>query len=94
MPLQRRLPKRGFTPHRTKQWAVINVAALNRYDDGAEVTPETLVEKGLIRKPTASVRVLGNGELNVKLTVNAHHFSGTARDKIVAKGGTAEVIGG
>ncbi len=94
MPLQRRLPKRGFTPRNRVEYAVINVVDLNFFDDGAEVSPASLFEAGMIRKPTSLVKILGDGELDVKLTVTAHKFSAGAVEKITAKGGTTEVIGG
>lgn len=94
MPLFRRLPKRGFTNVFKKQYAVINLSDLNRFESGAEVTPEILIEKGFIKKSKAKdgVRVLGNGELTVALTVKAQHFSKSAAEKIEAAGGKAEVI--
>ncbi|MDO5715218.1 MAG: 50S ribosomal protein L15 [Tissierellia bacterium] len=94
MPLFRRLPKRGFTNIFKKEYAVINLEDLTIFEDNAEVTPEILIEKGIIKKSKAKdgVRVLGNGELNVKLTVKAHHFSKSAAEKIEAAGGKAEVI--
>jgi large subunit ribosomal protein L15 len=94
MPLQRRLPKRGFTPRNRVEYAEINVVDLNFFEDGAEVTPDALHAAGMIRKPDALVKILGDGDLDVKLTVTAHKFSAGASAKIVAKGGTAEVIGG
>ena len=92
MPLYRRLPKRGFTNIFAKKWAVLNVVDLNRLDDGSEVTPESLLEKKLIKKLGDGLRILGNGELQKKLTVKAHHFSASAKAKIEEAGGTAEVI--
>lgn len=94
MPLFRRLPKRGFTNVFKKQYAVINLSDLNRFENGAEVTPEILIEKGFIKKSKAKdgVRVLGNGDLTVALTVKAQHFSKSAAEKIEAAGGKAEVI--
>ena len=100
MPLQRRLPKRGFKPRNRKQWAVINVVDLNYFGEeggfpvGTEVTPDLLAAEGFIRKPTERVRVLADGDLEEKLVVKAHYFSAAARTKIEALGGTAEVIGG
>jgi large subunit ribosomal protein L15 len=94
MPLHRRLPKRGFTNIFKKEWAEVNLADLDKFfDSGATVTPESLVEKGLIRKSkAAAVVVLGQGELKKSLTVQAHRFSASARQKIEAAGGRAEAI--
>ncbi|SHH15729.1 LSU ribosomal protein L15P [Anaerosphaera aminiphila DSM 21120] len=94
MPLFRRLPKRGFTNIFKKEYAVINISDLNAFEDGAEVTPEILINSGLIKKSKAKdgVRILGNGEINAKLNVKAQHFSKTAAEKIEAAGGKAEVI--
>ena len=78
MPLYRRIPKRGFTNINRKEYAVVNLDGLNRFDDGAEVTPESLKEAGLVKKSSA-VKVLGNGKLNKKLTVKASKFSATAQ---------------
>ena len=95
MPLHRRLPKRGFTNIFKREWAEVNLADLEKqFDAGASVTPEALVEKGLVRKSKAkAVVVLGQGELNKSLTISAHRFSSTAKQKIEAAGGKAEVIG-
>ncbi|ETY74920.1 50S ribosomal protein L15 [Lactiplantibacillus fabifermentans] len=91
MPLYRRIPKRGFTNINRKEYAVVNLDGLNRFDDGAEVTPESLKEAGLVKK-SAAVKVLGNGKLNKKLTVKASKFSETAVKAIEAAGGKTEVI--
>ena len=91
MPLYRRIPKRGFTNINRKEYAVVNLDGLNRFDDGAEVTPESLKEAGLVKKSSA-VKVLGNGKLNKKLTVKASKFSATAVAAIEAAGGKTEVI--
>jgi large subunit ribosomal protein L15 len=95
MPLHRRLPKRGFTNIFKREWAEVNLAELERlFDEGAAVTPEALVEKGLVRKSMQqAVVVLGQGELKKNLTVSAHRFSKAAKQKIEAAGGKAEVIG-
>ena len=92
-PLYRRLPNRGFTntSFETK-YAVINLSDLNRFEDGDVVTPELLKEKGIIKKQLSGVKVLGNGELEKKITVKAHRFSSKAVTKIEQKGGKAEVI--
>lgn len=92
MPLYRRLPKRGFTNIFGTQYAEINVEVLNKFEDGAEITPELLKSEGIIKKQLDGVKVLGNGELTKKLTVKANKFSKTAAEKIEAAGGKAEVI--
>ena len=93
MQLFRRMPKRGFS-HATwdKVYHVVNVGALDSFDDGATVDPEALKKAGLAKGPADGVRVLGDGELTKRLTVRAHHFSKSAAEKIAARGGTAEVI--
>ncbi|MFR7349970.1 50S ribosomal protein L15 [Peptoniphilus sp.] len=93
MPLFRRLPKRGFTNVFAKDFAEINVGVLGNYfEDGDVVTPEILLEKKLVKKAKDGVRILGNGEINVKLEVKAQHFTKSAAEKIEAAGGKAEVI--
>ena len=93
LPLYRRLPKRGFSNHRFKvEYAVINVADLNAFDDGAVVTPALLKEKGIVKKQLAGIKVLGEGTLEKKLTIQAHKFSKSALDKISKSGSKAEVI--
>jgi len=92
MPLQRRLPKRGFTNKFKKEYALVNVEDLNRFAAGTEVTPELLLETRLVRQPKDGIKVLGNGELTVALTVKAHRFSQAAAEKIATAGGKAEVI--
>ena len=93
MPLQRRLPKRGFTNAPFKrEMAEINVQALNRFEDGTEVTPELLREHGILRGRWDGVKVLGGGRLERRLTVRAHAFSRSAVEKIEAAGGRAEVV--
>ncbi len=94
MPLHRRLPKRGFTNIFKREWAEVNLARLEElFDAGTTVTPEVLVEKGLVRKSLkGSVAVLGKGDLNKSLTISAHRFSESAKNKIEAAGGKAEVI--
>lgn len=91
-PLYRRLPKRGFNNPFRKEYAIVNLDKLNAFADGTEVTPELLLESGIIGNPLAGVKVLGDGELKVKLTIKAHKFSKSAAEKISAAGGTAEVI--
>lgn len=92
MPLYRRLPKRGFKNINTKIIIGINVDALNQFDDGAEVTVESLMEKGIIKNPKDGVKILGSGELTKKLDVKVNAFSKSAIEKIQALGGKAEVI--
>lgn len=93
MPLQRRLPKRGFNNIFRTEMAIVNVAALDKaFEAGETVTVDALVEKGLVKKVLDGVKVLGNGELSKALTVQANAFSETAKQKIEALGGKAEVI--
>jgi large subunit ribosomal protein L15 len=92
MPLYRRIPKRGFTNRNTKEIIAINVDVLNRFDDGAVVTVESLIEVGVIKNPKDGVKILGNGELTKKLDVKVNAFSAGAVEKIQALGGKAEVI--
>ena len=93
LPLFRRLPKRGFSNAMfKKEYATINVSDLNNFEDGAVVTPELLKEMGLLKKQLAGVKVLGNGNLDKKITVKANNFSKSAVEKIENKGGKAEVI--
>ena len=94
MPLQRRLPKRGFTPHNRNDYAIVNVSSLNAFDAGTEVTPELLAETGIIRKASDKVKILGNGDLTVSVNLKAHKISQSAADKVNAAGGSFEVIGG
>ncbi|MEQ8176139.1 MAG: 50S ribosomal protein L15 [Syntrophomonadaceae bacterium] len=92
MPLQRRLPKRGFTNIFKKEYAIVNVEDLNIFLDNTEVTPELLQESGLINKYKDGIKILGNGELEKKLVVKAHKVSRQAEEKITARGGKVEVI--
>lgn len=93
LPLYRRLPKRGFSNAMfKKEYAVINVSDLNMFDEGTTVTPELLKEMGVIKKGLSGIKVLGNGEVEKKLTVRAHVFSSVAKEKIEAAGGKAEVM--
>ena len=92
MPLYRRLPKRGFHNRNRKAIVAINVDMLNRFEDGAEVTAETLVALGVISNPKDGVKILGNGELTKKLNVKVSAYSASAMEKIKALGGNAEVI--
>ena len=91
-PLARRLPKRGFTNFTRKEYALVNVAQLNRFEEGVEVTPELLKQAGLVKDFKNGVKVLGEGELEKKLTVKAHKFSESAVELIEKAGGKAEVI--
>ena len=92
MPLYRRLPKRGFTCRNSKEIVAINVSALERFEDGAEVTIDSLIASGLVSNPRDGVKILGTGEISKKLTVKVNAFSESAKAKIEAAGGTAEVI--
>lgn len=92
MPLARRVPKRGFNNIFAKPLEVINVASLNRFEDGATVDVSALLENGVLSKCRYGVKVLGNGTLQKKLTVRATAFSASAKEKIEAAGGKAEVI--
>lgn len=91
-PLARRLPKRGFTNFNRKEYSIVNVESLNVFEDGTVVTPELLKETGLVKKELNGVKILGEGELTKKLTVQAHKFSATATTVIEQAGGKAEVI--
>ena len=92
MPLTMRLPKRGFTNNFRKEYVAINVSRLEVFDDGATVTPVELIEMGIIKKIGDGVKIMGDGELTKKLTVLASKFTATAKEKIEAAGGKAEVI--
>ena len=92
MPLQRRVPKRGFVNIFGTKYATINVEDLNKFEDGTVVTAEAIVKAGLLKKTLDGVKVLGRGEVTKKLTVNVTAFSGTAKSKIEAAGGKAEVV--
>ena len=92
MPLYRRIPKRGFTNRNSKTIVAINVSALEVFDNDAVVSVETLIEQGIVKNPRDGVKILGNGELTKKLTVQANAFSAGAVAKIEALGGKAEVI--
>ncbi|WP_326717176.1 50S ribosomal protein L15 [Vagococcus jeotgali] len=91
-PLFRRLPKRGFTNINRKEYAIVNIDELNRFEDGTEVTPTTLIEASIVKDEKSGIKVLGNGELNKKLTVKAAKFSASAQSAIEAAGGSVEVI--
>jgi len=92
MPLYRRLPKIGFTNVFRKEYAVVNLSDLERFDNGTIVSPEVLKEAGLVKAMLAGVKILGDGDLTKNLTVQAHKFSKTAAEKIAAAGGKVEVI--
>ena len=92
MPLYRQIPKRGFTNINRKEYAIVNLTALNKFDDGAEVTPQVLMESGLVKNLKSGVKVLGSGKLEKKLTVKANKFSASAVSAIEAAGGKTEVM--
>ena len=93
MPLQRRLPKRGFVNIFGKQFSVVNVSALEeRFENGAEIDTQALINAGLVTKVLDGVKILGNGDISKKFTVKANAFSESAKQKIEAAGGKAEVI--
>ncbi|MBR1851572.1 MAG: 50S ribosomal protein L15 [Lachnospiraceae bacterium] len=92
MPLYRRIPKRGFTNRNTKEIVAINVSALEQFDNGATVDADALIEAGVIKKVVDGVKILGNGELTKKLNVKVNAYSASAKEKIEAVGGNAEVI--
>lgn len=92
MPLYRRVPKRGFNNKFRKRFIVLNVRDLNRFDAGSEVSPKTLIEQGFFKDIRDGLRILGEGDLEKKLTVRAQHFSASAKSKIEAAGGSIEVL--
>ncbi|MCH5280472.1 MAG: 50S ribosomal protein L15 [Lachnospiraceae bacterium] len=92
MPLYRRIPKRGFKNRNAKEIVGINVSVLDRFDDGATVDVQALLDAGVIKNPRDGVKILGNGDITKKLTVKVDAFSASAKEKIEAVGGTAEVI--
>ena len=92
LPLYRRLPKRGFTNYTRKEYAIVNLETLNVFEDGTVVTPALLKERGIVKKQLSGIKVLGEGQLEKKLTVQAHKFSKSAIDKINESGSKAEVI--
>ena len=92
MPLYRRIPKRGFKNRNRLEIVAINISALEKFDNGADVTVDTLIESGSVKNPKDGVKILGNGELTKKLNVKANAFSASAKEKIEALGGTCEVI--
>ncbi len=93
MPLYRRIPKRGFTCPSSKEIVAINLGVLNdRFEDGAVVDIDALIETGIVKNPKDGVKILGNGEITKKLSVKANAFSASAKEKIEAAGGSAEVM--
>ena len=92
MPLYRRIPKRGFKNRTTKEIVAINISALERFEDNATVDIDALIAEGIIKNPKDGVKILGNGELTKKLNVSANAFSASAKERIEALGGKAEVI--
>ncbi|MEJ5165757.1 MAG: 50S ribosomal protein L15 [Thermoanaerobaculia bacterium] len=92
MPLVRRIPKRGFTNIFRKEYSIVNLNKLNSFEKGSEVTPQILLEKGIIKELKAGVKILGTGELEKPLNIKAHAFSKSAREKIEKAGGKCEVI--
>ena len=92
MPLYRRIPKRGFKNRNRLEIVAINISALEKFDNGADVTVDTLIESGIVKNPKDGVKILGNGELTKKLNVKANAFSASAKEKIEALGGSCEVI--
>ncbi len=92
MPLYRRIPKRGFKNRNSKEIVAVNLSALEVFDNGMAVDVDTLIEKGIIKNPRDGVKILGNGEFTKKLDVKVNAFSASAKEKIEALGGTAEVI--
>ena len=92
MPLYRRIPKRGFTNIWRKEYEIVNVETLNRFDNGTEVTPELLIAEGIVKQVKDGIKILGNGKLEKNLTVQAQKFTKSALEKIEAAGGKAQVI--
>ena len=92
IPLFQRLPKRGFTNINRKEYAIVNLETLNRFDEGTEVTPELLIESGIVSNAKSGIKILGNGTLEKKITVKAHKFSASAKEAIEKAGGQTEVV--
>ncbi|WP_020006850.1 50S ribosomal protein L15 [Salinicoccus albus] len=92
LPLFRSIPKRGFTNINRKEYAIVNLGDLNRFEDGAEITPKMLKENGVVKNEKSGIKVLGNGALEKKLTIKAHKFSASAAKAIEEQGGTCEVL--
>ncbi len=91
MPLQRRIPKRGFHPLNRKVFQLVKISSLERYDAGSTVTPETMKESGLVKKADQPIKILGDGELTKQLTVQADKFTKSAKEKISHAGGDAQI---
>ena len=92
MPLYRQIPKRGFTNINRKEYAIVNLSTLDRFEDGTEVTPQLLMESGLVKNLKSDIKILGSGKLEKKLTVKANKFSASAVSAIEAAGGKTEVM--
>lgn len=92
LPLFQRLPKRGFTNINRKEYAIVNLETLNRFDEGTEVTTELLIETGIVSNEKSGIKILGNGILEKKITVRAHKFSASAKEAIEKAGGQVEVV--
>lgn len=92
MPLYRRLPKRGFKNRNTKEIVALNLSVLEVFDNGTTVDVDALIAKGIVKNPRDGIKILGNGELTKKLDVKVNAFSASAKEKIEALGGTAEVV--
>ena len=92
MPMQRRLPKRGFNPLTRKEFALVNIGQLDIFESGSSIDAGALIEAGIIKKVCDGIKVLGNGDLSKAIIIKAHKFSAAAREKIVAAGGTVEEI--
>lgn len=92
LPLFQRLPKRGFTNINRKEYAIVNLETLNRFEEGTEVTPELLIESGIVSNEKSGIKILGNGTLEKKITVRAHKFSASAKEAIEKAGGQVEVV--
>ncbi len=92
IPLFQRLPKRGFTNINRKEYAIVNLETLNRFAEGTEVTPELLIESGIVSNAKSGIKILGNGTLDKKIIVKAHKFSASAKEAIEKAGGQTEVV--
>lgn len=92
IPLFQRLPKRGFTNINRKDYAIVNLDTLNRFEEGTEVTPELLIETGVVSNAKSGIKILGNGTLDKKITVKANKFSASAKEAIEKAGGQTEVV--
>ena len=92
IPLFQRLPKREFTNINRKEYAIVNLDVLNRFDEGTEVSPELLIETGIVSNEKSGIKILGNGTLEKKITVKAHKFSASAKEAIEKAGGQVEVV--